>query len=67
MSTIPKEEYKQGEIVWHYGFKMKVKFVGVSQPVRKYLWYIVQLPNGGIHETQKIEKLTNQDIEYFKK
>jgi len=42
---------------------MKVEFVGVSQPVRKYLWHIVQLPNGGIHETQMIEKYKNQDSE----
>ena len=71
MEQIPTEvmEFKNGEIVWHKGFKMKVEYCGISLPDSKFpdkRWYMVQLPNGGMHETQMIEKLTNQDIEYFK-
>ena len=63
------KSFKPGEIVWHTKYKMKVEYIGVSLPDSKYgdkRWYSVQLPNGGILETQNIEKLTNQDIENFK-
>ncbi len=58
------EEYKEGELVWHTNFKMVVKYCHVSQPVSKKLkniWHIVQLPNGGFHETRLIEKYKKQD------
>lgn len=50
--------FTKGETVWHSGFKMEVEFINTSPPIKKANeWYFVQLPNGGIHETQKIEKL----------
>ena len=70
MSTIPKEVvYEDGEIVWHKAFKIKVKYCGISLPKTKTTWHSVQLPNGGFHETQLIEKYnecykTNQQCKY---
>jgi len=64
MSTIPKDGYKEGEIVWQTKYKMKVVYCGISLPDSKYpekRWHSVQLPNGGILETQNIEKYKNQD------
>jgi hypothetical protein len=62
MSTIPT--YKKDEIVWHTKYKTKVIYCGISLPDSKYpdkRWYSVQLPNGGMLETQNIEKYKNQD------
>lgn len=56
--------FENGEIVWHYGFKAKVTFLHESKPIMKKekdKWYMVQLSNGGFHETQMIEKYNNQD------
>jgi hypothetical protein len=51
------DKFEKDEIVWHTAFKYKVKY----QKSYYKGWHIVQLPNGGFMETQKIEKFNGQD------
>ncbi len=63
-TTLPTMEYQKDEVVWHTKYKCKVIYCGISLPDSKYpekRWHSVLLSNGGILETQNIEKYKNQD------
>lgn len=52
-------EFKSGEIVWHTAFKIKVVVIAFIKCYGG--WWAIELPNGGVMETQKISKLKKHD------